>query len=407
MTTPGKVIIVGGGPAGAALAYLLARRGVGVTLLEKHPDFQRAFRGETLQPSGIDALGQMGLAERFEQMPQRRIATMEVFRRGRRSMRLEVGRMGLGELCLVSQPALLEMMVAEAGRYPSFALEMGTTARDLLIEEGRVCGVRADTPRGPKEFRADLVVGTDGRHSVIRKRGSFPELRLRPGFDVLWAKVPFPEGVGDRAAAWINLEPGSTTFLLPAADGALQVGFIIPKGAFPAMRTRGIDAWTEPLIARVPEAFAPHLRAHGDALGRAVLLDVICGRLTRWTAPGVLLIGDAAHPMSPVGGQGINLALRDALVTANHLCPVLGRGADPTAIDAAARCVEQERLPEIAVIQDLQQRQARLFLEPDRLAGRVLSRLLLAIVGTGFLPRFFHRRMTRFARGVTPVQLVV
>src|SRR5262249_5130010 len=142
----------------------------------------------------------------------------------------------------------------------------------------------------------------------------------------------------------------------PTADGQLQVGFMIPKGGYAALRARGAE-WTEELIGRLPAYLADHLRAHRDAVAVATLLHVVCRRLTERPAPGLLLIGDAAHPMSPVGGQGVNIALRDALVAANHLVPVLTAGADPAAIEAAARRVRDERWPEIEAVQKMQEHQ--------------------------------------------------
>jgi 2-polyprenyl-6-methoxyphenol hydroxylase-like FAD-dependent oxidoreductase len=407
MATSRGVIIVGAGPAGATLAYLLARRGVGVTLLEKHANFDRVFRGEGLQQSGIDAFEQMGLGSQFAQLPQVRAAILEVYRQGRPAARVACQSLGLEDLRLVSQPALLEMLVGEACQHPSFRLEMGATVHDLLHEGGRVVGVRVATSQGTRDCRADLVVGTDGRHAVTRKRGDFAELRAQQRFDILWVKVPFPACFPDRATARVDLGPGSATVMSPSPDGALQIAFMIRKGEFPELRALGVEAWTERLIARVPAELAAHLRAHREAVGRAVLLDVVCGRLTHWTAPGLLLIGDAAHPMSPVGGQGINLALRDALVAANHLCPALTGGADAAAIDRAARRVEEDRLPEIAAIQDLQQRQAALFFDPERRAGRLLFRLFPLVARAGLIPLLLRRRMSRFAHGVVPIHLEV
>src|SRR5262249_33427054 len=149
------------------------------------------------------------------------------------------------------------------------------------------------------------------------------------------------------------------------ADGQLQVGFVIPKGGYAALRAPGVDDWTEELIGRLPAFLADHLRAHRDAVAGATLLNVVCGRLSEWTVPGLLLIGDAAHPMSPVGGQGVNIALRDALVSANHLCPVLAAGRDPVALDTATKKIRDERWPEIVAVQEMQQNQARLLFTPD------------------------------------------
>jgi 2-polyprenyl-6-methoxyphenol hydroxylase-like FAD-dependent oxidoreductase len=402
MNTPTrKVIIVGAGPAGMALAYLLARRGVGVTVLESHHDFARAFRGEGLQQSGIDALRQMGLGDRLDRLPQAHLETMELWQGGRLRLRTRAANLGRDGARIVSQPALLAMLADEAGRYPGFHLEMGALVRGFLSENGRVVGVRADTAAGPRDFRADLVIGADGRNAVTRKHTNFPLVQLPQPFDLLWARVPFPEGLLDRKAVVFDTSRGLMMIAFPTADGQLQVGFAIPKGTAPALRAGGMEAWVEERIGRLPAHLAAHFRAHRDKLTHATLLDVVCGRLTTWTAPGLLLLGDAAHPMSPVGGQGVNVALRDALVAANHLCPVLTGGGDPAAIDAAARRVQDERLPEIVAAQEMQQHQGRL------MTGRVLQWLLPLLLRTGILNRLFHRDYERMSRGVVPVRLAV
>jgi 2-polyprenyl-6-methoxyphenol hydroxylase-like FAD-dependent oxidoreductase len=397
------VLIVGAGPAGATLAYLLARRGVAVTLLEKHPDFCRTYRGEGLQPSGVSAFAQMGLAEQLDRLPQIVVDRLEIHRDGKFRANLTADRIGfVGRF--VSQPAMLRMLTDEANRHPSFLLEMGVTARELLCENGRVVGLRADGPSGRREYRADLVVGTDGRHSITRKQGRFTGLGMMQGFDVLWAKAPFPDFWPDRRTVRLELSEGAFSGVLPATDGALQVGFTIPKGSFRDLRAKGDQAWTEELISRLSPDLAGHLRAHREAVGKAVLLDVIVGRLTNWTAPGLLLLGDAAHPTSPVGGQGINLALRDALVAANHLVPALRGGADHATIDAAAAAIAQERLPEIAAMQEHQDRQAKLFLSPGWF-GRQAMRALPMLARTGMLSWLMGRRLRAMQHGVAAVRL--
>jgi hypothetical protein len=197
---------------------------------------------------------------------------------------------------------------------------MGTAVRDLIRAGDRVVGVQTDGPDGPREFAADLVIGTDGRYSTVRNRGAFTEPRSPQHFDVLNFLVPFPDFWPDRTTVRLELGPGCLTGGIPTADGRLWVGMTIQKGQYKALRAAGPDGLTEELLRRTSPDLAAHLRANAEALKHPVLLDVIVGRLERWTAPGLLLLGDAAHPMSPNGGQGINVALRDALVAANHLC---------------------------------------------------------------------------------------
>jgi 2-polyprenyl-6-methoxyphenol hydroxylase-like FAD-dependent oxidoreductase len=404
---PGRVVIVGAGPAGMALAYLLARRGVGVTVLETHLDFARAFRGEGLQRSGIDAFRQMGLGDQFDRVPHTEARTVEVYFNGRLCVRADAAGLGRGQARLVSQPAMLQLLADEAGKHPSFRLECGVTVRDFLREDGRVVGVRAGTAGGPREYRADLVVGADGRHAATRKHSGLPELSAPQDYDILWLKVPYPDGYPDRSTGVFEAAPDRAAVAFPTADGQLQVGFVIPKGGFAALRARGAAEWTEELIGRLPAYLADHLRAHRESVAGATLLNVVCGRLTEWTAPGLLLIGDAAHPMSPVGGQGVNIALRDALVAANHLCPVLAAGDDPAAIDQATRGVRDERWPEIVAVQQMQQDQARMLFAPDSWRSRLAQRLLPLLVRTGLL-QWLHRKQYRLmSDGVVPVRLVV
>jgi len=390
-----------------ALAYLLARRDVGVTVLETHHDFARAFRGEGLQLSGIDAFRQMGFGERLDRIPHTEMRTIEIYFGGRLCVRADPAGLGRGQVRVVSQPALLQMLADEAGKYSSFRLDFGVTMRDFLRENGRVVGVRASAGDEARAYRADLVVGADGRHAATRKHSGFSELSSPQDYDVLWLKVPYPDSYPDRTTALVEMASQRTALAFPTADSQLQVGFIIPKGSYAALRARSADGWTEELIGRLPGSLADHLRAHREAVATALLLNVVCGRLTQWSSPGLLLLGDAAHPMSPVGGQGVNIALRDGLVAANHLCPVLSAGADPAAIDAATRRIQDERWPEIVAVQQMQQDQARMLFSPDSWRTRLVNRLLPLLVRTGLLQWLHRKQYRQMSHGVVPVRLVV
>ena len=398
-----SVLIVGAGPAGAALAYLLARRGVSTTLLERHTAFDRSFRGEGLQPSGIEALAQMGLAEEVAQLPQVAVRALELYWGHRLRARVSTTRLGFAARFL-AQPALLRLLTSRAARSPTFQLHMGTAVRSLLYDEGRVVGVRADTPGGPAEFKADLVVGCDGRYSVIRKAAHFSETTFRQLFDIIWLKLPFPAFWPDSTTVRIELGSGFLSGGIPASDGDLQTGFTIAKGSLPELRRLDPEHWTDQLIDRLSPDLAAHVRAHSHALQKTILLDVMVGRLDAWTVPGLLLLGDAAHPMSPIGGQGLNLALRDAIVAANHLCPALLEGGTLASLDTAAQRIVAERLPEIVVIQEHQDRQARLFLRPTML-NRLAIRLLPVLVQTGLIRWLMGKRLLAFQHGVTSVAL--
>jgi 2-polyprenyl-6-methoxyphenol hydroxylase-like FAD-dependent oxidoreductase len=389
------------------LAYLLARRGVGVTVLETHLDFARAFRGEGLQQSGIDVFRQMGLGEQFDRLPHIELQTFEIYNSGRLLVRTAAAGLGRDRARLVSQPAVLQLLADEAARHSSFRLDLGVTMRDFLRENGRVIGVRASAADGPREYRADLVVGADGRHAATRKHSGSPEMSSPQDYDVLWLKVPYADGYPDRTTVVAEMGSHHPGMVFPTADGQLQVGFVIPKGGFAALRARGAEVWTEELIGSLPRYLAGHLRAHREAVAGAQLLNVVCGRLAEWTSPGLLLIGDAAHPMSPVGGQGVNIALRDALVAANHLCPVLTAGADPAALDAAARRVQEERWPEIVAIQKMQKDQARMLFAPNSWSTRLVHWVVPLLLRTGLLQWLERKQYRQMSHGAVPVQLKV
>jgi 2-polyprenyl-6-methoxyphenol hydroxylase-like FAD-dependent oxidoreductase len=279
--------------------------------------------------------------------------------------------------------------------------------RDLISEGGRVRGVRAEDASGTIELRADLVIGTDGRRSVLRARAGLDEVRTPQAFDVVWCKVPMPPFFADGGTARAFLGHGHAALTFPSYDGRLQIGWVIAKGTFGEIRRQGIAEWIEAMATHVSPDLGAHLRAHRHDVTHPFLLDVVSDHLIHWTAPGLLLLGDAAHPMSPVGGQGINVALRDVLVAANHLCPVLATGADEHAIDAAARRVRDERLPEVETIQRVQQAPPPIIFGQRWWSGIFLDHLLPFLIHTGIALRVFGALFRRFATGVDRVQLKV
>ncbi len=349
--TDTQVLVVGGGPGGAALALLLASRGLETILVERQHDFAREFRGEVMMPSGLEVLDQLGID--LKDVPTSRPRRFRGYRNRHRFLDLEVepdARDGRAPT-IVSQPHLLEQLVARAGEAPGFRFVRGGAVRGLLRDGDRVCGVRVHSDDGEHELRARLVVGADGRASVVRRRGSFRVESRGAPMDIVWFKVPAPAWQEPQLRGYIG--GGHLLIAFVAPDGLLQVAWVILKGTYGELRSRGVEEWAGEMAEHVDPELGEHLRAHLPNISRPFLLDSETDRVLGWSAPGVLLIGDAAHTMSPVGGQGINLALRDAVVAATQLGPALRAGASDDGLDAAARGVEAERGHEIEVIQSL------------------------------------------------------
>jgi 2-polyprenyl-6-methoxyphenol hydroxylase-like FAD-dependent oxidoreductase len=402
-----SVLIVGAGPAGAATAFLLARRGVPVTLVERERDLERVFRGEALMPSGMDALHQMGLGAALDALPGRALLAWEVFLDGREILRVEEPSAALGDRALrvVSQPHLLRLLIDGArGASPAFRFVDGATVRDVVRDDaGRVRGTRVSTPAGESLLEADLTLGCDGRASTVRRRANLALDLLPESYDVLWFKAPAPAGLAERAPIQIFASGPDVALAYVSWDGRLQLAWMIEKGSWRALRETD---WLPGLTRLLPDTLAAHLRARAAELEGPTLLDVIVGRSPRWSAPGLLLLGDAAHPMSPVRAQGINMALRDAIVAANHLVPACLGGGD---LDAAAAAIQAEREGEIVPVQRLQiqevrgQRWARQ--RPWLMAP--LLRLAPLFTRTAWFPRLWLRQQRPLRFGVTEVRLRV
>lgn len=400
------VVIVGAGPAGASLGYLLTRRGIKVTLLERRRDFSREFRGEVLMPSGIAALEQMGLRMQLATLPSYTQQMIDVYLNKRLllSEPLDTGSPEDLRFIAVSQPALLEMLVTEAGTSSSFKLIRGASVKELIRDDGRVAGVRIRTDDDEQELRADLVVGADGRNSVVRKQAELRARQVSAPMDIVWCKLPCPDDWrGVRAYAG----RGHLLVAYHTWDDTLQLGWVILKGTFGDLRSRGIEQWVEEMANHVSPDFADHLRTHRDAVHKPFLLDTVSDCVDRWSTPGALVIGDAAHTMSPVGGQGINIALRDAIVAANHLVPVLSRPEpDGNALAAALDAVEAERMPEVQHIQTLQAQPPKVLLS-RAWWGEPVRRIVGALLSKPAVRQRAAGRVSAFLYGVTEVQLEV
>jgi 2-polyprenyl-6-methoxyphenol hydroxylase-like FAD-dependent oxidoreductase len=399
-----RAVICGAGPAGATLAYLLARRGVEVVLLERQRDFEREFRGEVLMPSAFEAFAQMGLRAEVGAVPQVVLRGARAFLLGRELFAIDFDARQLGGAAAwISQPSLLELLVAQASRFAAFQFERGAVVRHLLRENGRVVGVRAHSADGEREWRADLVVGADGRASVVRRELGVAVARDRTEMDVVWCKLPLPEFMADEARLRGYLGRGHFAIAGPTPERKLQIGWVIRKGRFGELRARGVEEWIEALASHVDQPLAAHLRAQRGAISRPFLLDVVADRVRPWSVPGALLIGDAAHTMSPVGAQGLNIAIRDAVVAANELVPALERGGGADALDAAAARVEATRLHEVRQIQLLQELPPRVALRDAWWAPWVIRLAARGLLGR----RAGGPLLRRFTRGVDPVVLRV
>ncbi|MBD2233809.1 FAD-dependent oxidoreductase [Phormidium tenue] len=358
-----NVVIVGAGPTGATLALLLARQGIPVTLIEAARDFQRQFRGEGLMPSGLDALHQMGLDSLLATIPHRPLSAWEFWLNDRRLFRTDEPLGSARPCTLVSQPPLLEALVQAALREPNFEWIAGTAVKDVLWQsdratsqhENRVTGVSLADGRS---LNADLVIGADGRASPIRQRAGLALETQPKSIDVLWFKLPAPPGYAADNRFCTVVKRGRVFSLFHGAEeGKLHLAWAIA----PDESTEQKD-WAKTFATLVPPEFVEHFHSAKDSISPPMRLSVLVGRCPRWHRPGLLLLGDAAHPMSPVRAQGINLALRDAIAAANHLIPLFKTAdtstPDPTAVDRAIACIQAEREPEIIQAQQLQAHEA-------------------------------------------------
>jgi 2-polyprenyl-6-methoxyphenol hydroxylase-like FAD-dependent oxidoreductase len=310
--------IVGGGPAGLVLGLLLAREGVSVTLLEAHKDFEREFRGNTINPSVMEVMEELGLVDRLLELRHAKVPRFTVRSADDSVAFADFRRLKTGYpyILMLPQARFLEFVAAEARKYPNFRLVMRARVKQLIEEEGVIRGVRYRTPDGPREAHARLTIGADGRFSQVRRLAGLKPVEGSAPMDVFWFNLPRKPDDPKCAGAVFRFGPGSLLVLMDHSDH-WQVGYIIRKGSYRQLRAGGL-----PALRRSVAELAPELAdrvGHLEDWRQGSLLSVESDRLERWHRPGLLLIGDAAHVASPVGGVGINLAIQDAVVAANVL----------------------------------------------------------------------------------------
>jgi len=343
--------VVGGGPAGAVLSLLLARRGISVSLLEMHKDFDREFRGDTIHPSILEILDQIGLAEKLHEIPHTKVTGPTVQFADGPFRPFELSRLPtrFPYILMIPQSRFLEFITAEAAKLPQFKLVMQAQVQHLIEEDGVVRGVRYLAADGEHELRASLTVGADGRFSMIRKLAGFEAVKTAPPMDVLWFRLPkLPDEPPVIGGAFGGIGRGRIFVLLERND-YWQCGLVFPKGRYQELRAQGVEAVRKSLAEAEPR-FAKHASALTD-WDQLKLLSVESSICPLWHKPGLLLIGDAAHVMSPVGGVGINYAVQDTVVAANLLTAPLQAGA---VSDAHLAEVQRQRELPVRVIQKMQ-----------------------------------------------------
>ncbi len=371
--------IAGGGPAGMMLGYLLARRGVAVTVLEKHQDFFRDFRGDTVHPSTLELFHELGLLRAFLQLPHQELRTIGGTFGDFRFTAADFSRVPAHckFIALMPQWDFLDFLAARARKFPHFQLRMNHEIVGLRGAAGRITGVDVQTPGGQAAIHADLVVGCDGRHSVVRRAAQFEVLEFGVPIDVLWFRIS--RNASDPEQSLGNINYGRALVLINR-DEYYQAGLIIEKGSFERMKEAGLGAFRATV-----QAIAPYVADRVNELqswDQVKLLTVQINRLRNWHKPGLLCIGDAAHAMSPAGGVGINLAIQDAVATANILSgPLLDGNVDDTHLALVQRRREFPTRVTQFVQMNAHRGLARLFRNPGPIHAPAALRVAVRIPG--------------------------
>lgn len=330
-----RCCIVGGGPAGMMLGYLLGRAGIDVVVLEKHADFFRDFRGDTVHPSTLQVMDELGLIDGFLKLPHQRLQTLDGLFVGTPVRLADLRRLHTKYPFIAFMPQwdFLNFLRAAGQRFASLKVMMSTEAVDLIRRGESIAGVRTKTPEGMVDIEADLTIACDGRHSTVRERAGLSVDEIGAPMDVLWFRVGRKPDETENLFA--RVESGKMMVTFDRGD-YWQCAYVIAKGQYDAVKARGLQALLDDVVR-----MAPVLRsgiADVKSFDDIKLLTVAINRLKRWTRPGLLCIGDAAHAMSPIGGVGVNLAVQDAVATANLLADKMQHGCPPEdELDAVRR----------------------------------------------------------------------
>jgi 2-polyprenyl-6-methoxyphenol hydroxylase-like FAD-dependent oxidoreductase len=343
-----RCCIAGGGPAGIMLGYLLARSGIDVFVLEKWPDFFRDFRGDTIHPSTMEILAELGILDDFLKLPHNKTRQMVGHFGGAPVVLADFSRLKVRcpYIAFIPQWDFLNFLSGKAKAFPQFHLMMSTEATDLIGEGGRVIGVRAKNTEGEFDIRAELVVGADGRHSTIREKSQLRVEDLGAPIDVLWFRVPRARSDDDQSLAYLDY--GHALVTLDRGD-YWQCAYLIEKGGFDAIKAAGLDTFHDSVAQFVP--FLKDAVKEVDSWDKVKLLSVAVDHVLDWSKDGLLLVGDAAHAMSPMGGVGINVALHDAVAAGNILVPAFRQGTPQL---STLKAVQRRREKPVRQMQRLQ-----------------------------------------------------